>query len=129
MIADEGEGDDNDDQEGAQQPDPPAITLKATDSLDSPAQAKPAEEDEAGDGAKDSAPEADPDVLPLGDEILMPTAAQLIPEPTPDGPDLDDISQEQFMANAAAFAAAPPNLIDDDGDIQDSPMDFTIVET
>lgn len=128
MIADEGDGDDNDDQEGAQPPDvATAPALKSLDSLDTLDEAKQAE-DETADATKDAVPEADPDVLPLGDEILMPTTAQLIPEPAPDDPDLDEIAQEQLMVDAAAFVAAPPSLIDSDGVIQDDTMDFGIGE-
>jgi hypothetical protein len=129
LIADEGEGDENDDQEGAQPPDPAtASALKSMDSLDTLDEAKQAE-DEAADTTKSTAPEADPDVLPLGDELLMPTpVAQLMPEPAPDDPDLDEIAQEQLMVDAAAFAAAPPSIIDGDGVIQDGTMDFGIGE-
>lgn len=76
--------------------------------------------------------DADPDVLPLGDEILMPTPVdQIMPEPAPDGPDLVEITQEQLMADAAAFARATSPVdgllpVDNDGVIPDDAMEFAI---
>lgn len=121
MIADEGEGDENEDQEGAPPPNAPTDALKSMNSLDPLDETKQAEEDEAGDVAKDSATDADPDVLPLGDENLMPTS--LIP--ASDGSDLDEMAQEQLIADAAAaFAGVPPDILDGSS-IQDGTMDFT----
>lgn len=142
LNADEGEGDDNDVEDGAPRTtdDATVAALKSIDALDPTAEQKQLNAQEAaeakndggsGAGSENAAPEADPDVLPLGDEILMPTPAdQIMPEPAEDGPDLAEIAQEQLMTDAVAFATAPSGMIpvDDDGVISDSAMDFAIGE-
>lgn len=152
--ADEGDGDEND-VEGDAQPttkdgtDPATVSaLKSLDALDPTDEAKATKaqdldaaaaevliSDSVGDGltaAPSTVVDADPDVLPLGDEILMPTpATQIMPEPAPDGPSLGEISDEQLLADAAAFAASAPDgllPVDDDGVIPDDAMEFAIGE-
>lgn len=113
----------------AQQREDAAATvaaLKSLDELDPLDEAKQIEEEASANVVEE---DADPDVLPLNDDMLMPTpASQIIPEPAPDGPDLAEISREQIMADAAAFAAAPPTMMDNDGVIDDDAMDFALGE-
>ncbi|KAF8317665.1 hypothetical protein DL93DRAFT_2154173 [Clavulina sp. PMI_390] len=146
VNVEEGDGDEGDGDGDGTQPvsradttDPQTVAaLQALDALDPADEAAQAAEDadigltpSLGDiGTSTPVMDADPDVLPMGDELLMPTPAdQLLPEPAPDGPDLDEITQEQLLADAAAFSGTDGLIpVDADGVIPDEAMEFAIGE-
>lgn len=85
----------------------------------------------------EAAPTADDDedanALPLINpdemDMIMPTpATQIIPEPAPDGPGLAEITREQIISDAAAFNGVPNGMVDVDGVLDDSVMDFALGE-
>lgn len=144
VVADEGEGEEGDDNADAENPtqtpaDP--TSLAASKSPNANDDDEVVDINDSPDGAELSASnplvtaeaptqDDDADVLPLNADdmdMIMPTpATQIIPEPAPDGPGLEEITREQLMIDAADFADVPATMVDADGILGDNVMDFAL---